>query len=661
MRKSLLPLFVLLWGFATTASAQWNQMTADNNPVVTTNPTSGKGEVFTVSGSNNSMFVVWSETLGATGSDLYLQKVNALGNIEFPEAGIVVCNAEGSQSSVTAIPDNAGGIIILWQDARVSTSQSDIYMQRFNSEGVAQWAANGIPLVNSTFNENGIEALTISGTRFAAVWRDGRNGNLDLYANYFLIADGSRVNATDIAIAVQPNTQTRQVMTTDDAGGFIVVWEDPRISTTNSDLYIQRVNAAGDALWGANGTAVVTAVFNQLQPAIAKDGAGGAVVVWTDNRLSATDQNLYAQRFNAAGAAQWTPDGIAVVTAAGNQNNALIINDGSTNSIVSWSDNRVSTNDRNIFAQKINSNGELLWSSQGETIANAPFNQPNAVTSLKMVSDSTGGAIIVWDDNRANNTTSGLDIYGQRITGAGVSLWTKGGQALADRASSNQRVPVLLPSVGNRAIVTFLDGRSGTANGGIYASQIEQDGTLPVSLLTFTGTAAKNKATLRWETSGEYNINYYQLEKGNSPAQLVSLAKVKARNATGKNIYQSVDENMSKGDNFYRLKVVEKDGSFSYSPIVRLVGNGGSSNNALVLPNPTSGKAWLKLTNLSSDTYQLRMTDAAGRIVLTRQIKVQGAVENFAIEMGNLSNGLYRLIVADSKGSIIETLAVQKR
>jgi hypothetical protein len=609
------------------------------------------------------MFVAWSETRGATGADVYLQKISATGMQVFAAEGIVVCNAASDQNNIAMISDNAGGVVLLWQDGRIGgTSQSDIYMQRVNASGVAQWAANGIPLVNSSSNENGVSALAINTNQFAVVWRDARNGNLDLYANYIQLSDGARVLASDIEIVAQPNTQTRQVMTSDGAGGFIVAWEDPRISTQETDIFIQRVNAAGALQWGANGKAAVTAGFNQLQPAIAMDGAGGAVVVWTDNRISPTDQNLFAQRFNAGGDALWAANGVNVVSATGNQNNAFIISAGSNSTIIVWSDNRVSTSDRNIYAQKLNGNGETQWDANGTAICTLTFNQPNATSSLVIVPDGADGAIIAWDDNRANNTTTGLDIYAQRINGSGTVMWTANGVPVGTRTASNQRVPVMIPNDGNRAIIAFLDGRGGTANGSIYASQLLPNGTLPVSLLQFTGRRVDATAQLQWDVSGEYGISSYEVQRGSTPTTFAAIGSLRARNeAASRHSYQFTDARPNSGDNYYRLKIMEQDGSFRYSEVVKVSFSAARGMRLSAVPNPTRGQALLQMEGLEKGQYSLLLTDASGRVLLSRSLRVQNTFEQQTLETGHLSSGIYRVVISNSRGEVVGQLALQKQ
>ena len=81
------------------------------------------------------------------------------------------------------------------------------------------------------------------------------------------------------------------------------------------------------AQWAPDGTPVCTATQAQSAPTAASDGAGGVILAWTDLRDGNLD--VYAQRLNAAGAALWAPDGVPVCTARGDQGTPSIAADGS--------------------------------------------------------------------------------------------------------------------------------------------------------------------------------------------------------------------------------------------------------------------------------------------------------------------------------------------
>jgi hypothetical protein len=88
---------------------------------------------------------------------------------------------------------------------------------------------------------------------------------------------------------------------------------------------------AAQAAWPADpnvNVPVCTATNYQMYPAIASDGGGGVYVAWQDYRTGGI-ADLYLQRLTASGAPFWTDGGIAVCTAANQQQYVAMIPDGS--------------------------------------------------------------------------------------------------------------------------------------------------------------------------------------------------------------------------------------------------------------------------------------------------------------------------------------------
>ena len=138
----------------------------------------------------------------------------------------------------------------------------------------------------------------------------------------FLLPSGAAASwpggsLANVPLCTATGDQSDAVSIPDGAGGAIVAWWDIRNGETSADIYAQRISAAGVALWATDGVPVCTAAGGQFYPVIVADGAGGAIVTWQDSRSGGTD--IYAQRISAAGAVQWVSSGIAVCTVAGDQ------------------------------------------------------------------------------------------------------------------------------------------------------------------------------------------------------------------------------------------------------------------------------------------------------------------------------------------------------
>jgi FlgD Ig-like domain len=263
-----------------------------------------------------------------------------------------------------------------------------------------------------------------------------------------------------VGVSTLVGSQGPPVIVSDGAGGAIMAWQDRR-SGIGYDIFAQRVNAFGMPLWATNGVVICNASGDQVSPAIESDGAGGAIVAWQDFRAGGT--GVYAQRINAAGGVQWTPNGVALSTAAA-VNFPAIVSDLAGGAIVTWVDFR-SAGVRDIYARRINASGVPQGPANGVALCTAVNEQYNP----RIVSDSAGGAIVTWEDLR----TGSYDVYAQHLDATGVADWNVNGTAICT-ATGNQNTPTLTVDGSGGAIIVWADFRSGDFD--IYAQRVDSAG-----------------------------------------------------------------------------------------------------------------------------------------------------------------------------------------
>ena len=100
-------------------------------------------------------------------------------------------------------------------------------------------------------------------------------------------------------------------LVSDGAGGCIFSWQDERISSQNPNIFAQRLDGTGAAQWGVNGTPVCNDGGVQSGPRITSDGSGGAVIFWIDQRVP--PGVVFAQRVDATGTLQFAANGLNVL------------------------------------------------------------------------------------------------------------------------------------------------------------------------------------------------------------------------------------------------------------------------------------------------------------------------------------------------------------
>ncbi|MBI4549058.1 MAG: hypothetical protein HY707_13830, partial [Ignavibacteriae bacterium] len=363
--------------------------TAQNHQIIPTITSDGAGGAI----------ITWSDTRSGSSLDIYAQRINASGVVQWPADGVAISTAAHSQYAPTIVSDGAGSAIITWYDIRSGITY-DIYAQRINASGVVQWTVDGVAI--STAADDQYNPTIVSDGAGGAIitWLDGRsNITYDIYAQRINASGVVQWTADGMAISTAAGDQYFPTIVSDGTGGAIITWSDTR-SGSSLDIYAQRINASGVVQWTADGVAISTAANQQYNPAIVSDGAGGAIITWSDSSTVGANPNIYAQRIGANGAMQWTADGVAISTAANGQYAPAIVSDGAGGAIITWSDYRSGlTSD--IYAQRINASGVVQWTADGMAISTAAGDQyfPTAANDQyysTIVSDGAGGAIITW-------------------------------------------------------------------------------------------------------------------------------------------------------------------------------------------------------------------------------------------------------------------------
>jgi len=382
--------------------------------------------------------VVWRQDQGAGGtSDIYAQKVNAAGAIQWGLSGAAVTTTTmNSETHPALVSDGAGGAIITWFNGTTGCR-----VQRLNASGVSQWPNTSL----SSLSNNRRPAIVTDGSGGAVVaWASGNTG---IYVQ--------RVTSTGVKLWSPPNAGVllgpdgnQCSMIPDGAGGATVTWQDFRTGT-NYNIYAQRVDGAGATQWIMNGVPVCMVQDDQLAPTIVSDGGTGAIVSWFDGRMFSSGDDIYAQRIDAAGASQWTLNGVALCTAANDQQDPTIAADGAGGAFVAWQDRRSGSHD-DIYLQHGRSSGQVL-SVPGENPASGmaralpnpfldrvrlAFVLPAATTVRLEVFDIRGRSIrayepgllgagehaLAWDGRSSDGRPAGQGIYYLRVTGSGITL-----------------------------------------------------------------------------------------------------------------------------------------------------------------------------------------------------------------------------------------------
>ena len=164
------------------------------------------------------------------------------------------------------------------------------------------------------------------------------------------------------------------------------------------------------------------------------------------------------------------------------------------------------------------------------------------------------------------------------------------------------------------------------------------DAIVPVDLLSFSATKNDKRINLKWNTINEINLAEFKIESSSNGLDFTTIGTVNAKSITGQNLYQFVDNQIQPGKLvYYRLKMVDKSGAYTYSKIIKIE-ICSSSVSLQAYPNPVTN--YLKLEHgPASTSAEFRIMNAVGRIVL-RFFPVEGSTSN-RIPVETLPMGSY--------------------
>jgi hypothetical protein len=185
-----------------------------------------------------------------------------------------------------------------------------------------------------------------------------------------------------------------------------------------------------------------------------------------------------------------------------------------------------------------------------------------------------------------------------------------------------------------------------------------QQSTLPVKLISFNGMYKNGNANLSWIADNQVDFSAYSVERSSNGIDFTGIG-VRQRQGTGaeRQQYQYTDDlSAAAGDEFYyRLKMIDIDGRYSYSNIIRLSKSGIKKSGMVVSPNPviSNAMASLRVDAAAGGQAELKIIDMLGKVVLKQQNNVYEGANNLVLNnLNRLQPGTY--ILQMTTGSITE-------
>ena len=408
--------------------------------------------------SSGNSIIVWADDRNGD-IDIYAQRFAANGSPIGSNFRVNSDISEAWQHFPAVATDKQGNFVIVWVDEREGTSY--IYAQIFSKDGNRVGDNFKVDADNNTPSNQSSPAVAFSHTgRILFVWQDDRNGNPDIYAQFYNM-DGTKLGSAFLINDDDGNgNQYNPAVATDANGNFIVVWRDTRNNIW--DIYAQRIKNDGSFVNSNFRVNDDNSNSWKISPAVAFDNSGNFAVAWEDFRNG--DGDIYIQRYQADGTLLGTNIKVNDDSQSKQQSNPAVTFDDAGNFFVVWEDER--NGNKDIFAQKFDASGNAIS-------VNFQLNDDNNQKNQKFPAvafQKPGNFIVVWEDDRNDYG----DIYLQPLSSNGTLIGTNS-KINDDVNSAWQYYPAIALDNAGNFVVVWEDERNG--DGDIYAQRFSQDGT----------------------------------------------------------------------------------------------------------------------------------------------------------------------------------------
>lgn len=259
------------------------------------------------------------------------------------------------------------------------------------------------------------------------------------------------------------------------------------------------------------------------------------------------------------------------------------------------------------------------------------------------------------DDSEANTLNRAGAAYVFMKDQGGSDNWGQEQKIVANTRASDDELGVSVAVSGNYAIVgawhedeDALEANTLLNTGSAYI--FHTSGPLPVTLTHFEATQNENQALLSWATTAESHSAYFDIQKSGDGRSWKTLGRVEAAvTSDGLRNYSfadsnALDENAPTHKSFYRLKMVDMDGSFAYSRIVGL--SFGNNRRSILYPNPVSEKLFCNPAD-AGKVASITMVNNMGQVVLRVSTNVRAG-----ISVNGLAPGVYQVEIRKKSGTV---------
>ena len=330
--------------------------------------------------------------------------------IQWQENGIPVRHGENIDWSGISVSTADGNLVCVWSDTR--NGDRGIFAQKMSPDGVHLWEDEGIEVNDAEKIQDFPVAVSVENNAVIVAWWDNRNEDIPEIRAQKINANGNLLWQNDgIILSSNENIIEQIFIVNDGTDGALFFW---RVNDYPNKLYGTHILGDGSIAtgWGTNGKLIISSFFYDID--IIADGYNGVVIAWEDVNYPIRD--LYMQRVDSSGNLLWGSSGIPLCIEENTQDNVTITTDNNGIYYFFWRDNRNSPG-YDIYMQKVDQNGNKLWLEDGLVHEDAYSYE------ILSVMGNDNNSIICW--RQLNGIHD--ELYAQKIDINGNILWEPSG------------------------------------------------------------------------------------------------------------------------------------------------------------------------------------------------------------------------------------------
>ncbi|MGB8195280.1 MAG: T9SS type A sorting domain-containing protein [Chitinophagaceae bacterium] len=228
----------------------------------------------------------------------------------------------------------------------------------------------------------------------------------------------------------------------------------------------------------------------------------------------------------------------------------------------------------------------------------------------------------------ANGAPAGSGV----LPGTTPLTWTAYNEGIEDAMLVSD---LLLTNTGKLRMASF--GR------GLWERDLAPSSILPFTFKDFTVAVVNGGNQLKWTITSEGEVDRYEVEYSNDAANFRKVNTVTAIRGGGDNSYNYLHPITNDMDGFYRIKIINTDGTYEYS-IVQTVKAKKLITKLTATPNPTTGMFKLKIPSDNKGPLNMQVYDAAGKLIVIKRLELRPGAQEVPVNISHLAAGTYQLV-----------------